>query len=162
VAFKPTAKRYSQLGVYPLSRSLDSVGFMAPSVSCCIRVDKVLAKEEYWNEDIFVKEPLRLGVLENIVLDGLDLDVKTNFERSLNILRSMGAHLFNVHSSVVYRVLEICKDSPESSLQKHMPNLRRFSIIKVNSWILELHLELLKGKMLALQPIFERCKSAMS
>jgi len=107
VGFKPTAKRYSQEGVYPLSRSLDSVGFMAPSVNCCISVDKVLAKEEYLTEDILVKEPLRLGVLENIVQDGLDFDVKTNFERSLNILRSKGAHLFNVHSSTVNRVLEI-------------------------------------------------------
>ena len=46
VGFKSTAARYSQEGVLPLSHSLDSVGFLAPSVACCIAVDQVLAKED--------------------------------------------------------------------------------------------------------------------
>src|SRR5690606_20810031 len=35
VGFKPTARRVSMAGTLPLSPSLDSLGPLAPSVSCC-------------------------------------------------------------------------------------------------------------------------------
>ena len=42
VGFKSTASRYSMAGVLPLSRSLDSVGILAPTVQCCQIMDGVL------------------------------------------------------------------------------------------------------------------------
>jgi aspartyl-tRNA(Asn)/glutamyl-tRNA(Gln) amidotransferase subunit A len=107
VGFKSTAARYSQEGVLPLSHSLDSVGFLAPSVACCIAVDQVLAKEEYWQKEVAIDPTLQIGVLQNVVLEGLDADVKSHFVRSLQILQAKGAHLHQVHSMAIDRVIEI-------------------------------------------------------
>ena len=41
--FKPTAERIPREGVYPLSPSLDSVGPLGHSVSCCAIIDDVIA-----------------------------------------------------------------------------------------------------------------------
>ena len=43
--FKPTARRVPLDGIVPLSRSLDSVGPLAPTVDCCATVDAVFAGE---------------------------------------------------------------------------------------------------------------------
>ncbi len=107
VGFKSTAARYSQEGVLPLSRSLDSVGFIAPSVSCCVAVDQVLAKEDYWQKEISVKTPLQVGVLQNVVQEGLDEDVKNNFERVIEILKLQGVAMRSIQSPVIDRIIEI-------------------------------------------------------
>jgi aspartyl-tRNA(Asn)/glutamyl-tRNA(Gln) amidotransferase subunit A len=43
VGFKPTADRISQRGVYPLSKTLDSIGSIARTVECCAVLDAVMA-----------------------------------------------------------------------------------------------------------------------
>jgi len=119
VGFKSTAARYSQEGVLPLSRSLDSIGFLAQTVACCIAVDQVLAKEEFWQPVVSTEQPMQIGVLQNIVLDGLDADVKTNFERSLNILQAKGVHVHPVQSATINRVVEIQGQPRIVSAQAH-------------------------------------------
>lgn len=119
VGFKSTAARYSQEGVLPLSQSLDSVGLLAPSVACCIAVDRILAKEEFWQKEVFIGQPAQLGILQNVVLEGLDDDVKKNFERSLNILQTKGAHLHQVQSTTINRVVEIQGQPRIVSAQAH-------------------------------------------
>src|SRR3546814_3412773 len=45
--FKPTAERIPNEGALPLAASLDSVGPLAASVTCCAILDAVLAGEPY-------------------------------------------------------------------------------------------------------------------
>ena len=91
VGYKPTQRRVPLDGSVPLSFSLDSIGPLARSVSCCAILDAVLA-----NEPIVPLKPrpvkgMRLAVPTTIALDDLDADVASTFERALKSLADHGA-----------------------------------------------------------------------
>lgn len=96
-AFKPTARRVSMQGVLPLSRSLDSVGSIAPTVACCARIDAVLSGDPYAPLVPRDVTKLRLGILQGYVLDNLDADVARRFEAAISTLSRAGANLKEVH-----------------------------------------------------------------
>ncbi len=100
-AFKPTARRVPREGVLPLSRSLDSVGPIAPTVACCARIDAVLTGEPSVPAPPAEMKQLRFGVLQGYVLDDLDADVTRRFAAALSILASAGATLQEVHFSAL-------------------------------------------------------------
>ncbi len=93
VGFKPTARRVPIAGVLPLAPSLDSVGPLAPSVSCCAIIDAVLSGMEPAAPTRADIGGLRVAVPENYVLDGMDDTVGATFDRVLSILSSAGARL---------------------------------------------------------------------
>jgi aspartyl-tRNA(Asn)/glutamyl-tRNA(Gln) amidotransferase subunit A len=96
VGFKPTAERISRVGVMPLSTTLDSVGPLASSVSCCAIVDAVLsgaADAEVQPPEPWPLRGLRLLVPQTYVLENLDASVAEVFERSLAVLSRAGASL---------------------------------------------------------------------
>src|SRR5207244_7122923 len=75
VGYKPTQRRVPLDGAVPLSFSLDSIGPLARSVSCCAILDAVLA-----NEPIVALKPrpvkgIRLEVTIKIELVDLDEDL---------------------------------------------------------------------------------------
>jgi len=91
VGYKPTQRRVPLDGSVPLSFSLDSIGPLARSVSCCAILDAVLA-----NEPIVPLKPrpvqgMRLAVPTTIALDDLDAEVAETFERALKTLFDHGA-----------------------------------------------------------------------
>lgn len=91
VGYKPTQRRVPLDGSVPLSFSLDSIGPLARSVSCCAILDAVLA-----NEPIVALKPrsiqgMRLAVPTTIALDDLDTEVAKTFERALKTLADHGA-----------------------------------------------------------------------
>lgn len=91
VGYKPTQRRVPLDGSVPLSFSLDSIGPLARSVSCCAILDAVLA-----NEPIVPLKPrpiqgMRLAVPTAIALDDLDADVAETFARALKTLADHGA-----------------------------------------------------------------------
>lgn len=91
VGYKPTQRRVPLDGSVPLSFSLDSIGPLARSVSCCAILDAVLA-----NEPIVPLKPrpvkgMRLAVPTTIALDDLDAEVSETFERALKSLADHGA-----------------------------------------------------------------------
>ncbi|MHC4041783.1 amidase [Bradyrhizobium sp. 23AC] len=91
VGYKPTQRRVPLDGSVPLSFSLDSIGPLARSVSCCAILDAVLA-----NEPIAPLKPrpiqgMRLAVPTTIALDDLDAEVAETFERALRTLSDHGA-----------------------------------------------------------------------
>lgn len=91
VGYKPTQRRVPLDGSVPLSFSLDSIGPLARSVSCCAILDAVLA-----NEPIAPLKPrpvkgMRLAVPTTIALDDLDAEVSETFERALKTLADRGA-----------------------------------------------------------------------
>ncbi|NKC32745.1 amidase [Falsiroseomonas selenitidurans] len=94
VGWKPTAKRVPLTGTLPLSFTLDSLGPLANTVSCCAVLDALMAGEE-------ARAPaapppvagLRLGVLQGYVTEGWDPAVTTAFEAALAKLSAAGARV---------------------------------------------------------------------
>jgi aspartyl-tRNA(Asn)/glutamyl-tRNA(Gln) amidotransferase subunit A len=96
VGFKPTALRIPTDGVMPLSQSLDSVGVMAPTVTCCAIVDAVLAGGAPAGVPEFPLAGLRLAVPQTVVLEGLDQDVGRAFGAALSALSRAGARISEI------------------------------------------------------------------
>ncbi len=89
--FKPTARRVSLTGAYPLSFTLDSIGPLARNVADCATVDAILAGE---TPAALVRRPvsgLRFLAPVNHVRVALDDAVSSAFEAALVRLRAAGA-----------------------------------------------------------------------
>jgi aspartyl-tRNA(Asn)/glutamyl-tRNA(Gln) amidotransferase subunit A len=96
VGYKPTARRVPITGVLPLAPRLDSVGPLAPSVSCCAIIDAVLAGEAPALPVPCNLDGLRLAVPTNVVLDGTDGTVATAFEHTLTALSRAGVRVSHI------------------------------------------------------------------
>ena len=93
VGFKPTARRVPLEGSVPLSGTLDSIGPIARSVTCCAVLDAVLADEPSAPLAAVPLGGLRLLVPETVALDGLEDAVATAFEAALARLSRAGARI---------------------------------------------------------------------
>ncbi|MBM3564901.1 MAG: amidase [Alphaproteobacteria bacterium] len=91
--FKSTAARIPREGVIPLSSTLDSIGPLANSVSCCAILDAVLAGGSPEAAESRPIEGLKLAVPKTYVMDGLDDAVAGTFERAVKILSAAGAQV---------------------------------------------------------------------
>ncbi|GAB7534055.1 amidase [Burkholderia sp. 3C] len=95
--FKPTARRITTRGMFPLSTTLDSAGAIAPSVACCALVDRLLAGESIqaggFALDAAPLEGLRLAVLSHYVTDQMDDTVARAWDDALARLSRAGAKL---------------------------------------------------------------------
>jgi len=96
VGFKPTARRVPLDGALPLSESLDSIGPLASSVSCCAVLDAILAGETELAVTPLPIEGLRLAVPQSVVLEGMDANVAASFERALETLANAGARISEI------------------------------------------------------------------
>lgn len=94
--FKPTARRVSREGVAPLSTSLDSIGPIAPSVTCCAILDAIIAGEEPETLKPATLHGLRLAMPQTMVLDNMDSTVAAAFDASLQELSQAGALLSEI------------------------------------------------------------------
>lgn len=91
VGYKPTQRRIPLAGGVPLSFSLDSYGPIARSVACCAAFDAVLADELPFDLPPRAVKGLRLAVPATIVLDGLDNEIESAFNRAIAALEKAGA-----------------------------------------------------------------------
>ena len=89
--FKPTARRVSLAGAYPLSFSLDSIGPLGASVADCAATDAILAGDTASLDPPAIVKRLRLLAPTTIVRDDADAHVLTSFEAALGALRAAGA-----------------------------------------------------------------------
>jgi aspartyl-tRNA(Asn)/glutamyl-tRNA(Gln) amidotransferase subunit A len=89
--FKTTTGRIPVTGVFPLAQSLDSVGPLAPTVTCCALLDAAMRDAPVKAPEAFPLAGLRLGVPQTYVLDNLDDHVAANFEAALSKLSAAGA-----------------------------------------------------------------------
>jgi aspartyl-tRNA(Asn)/glutamyl-tRNA(Gln) amidotransferase subunit A len=101
--FKPTVRRVPREGAFPLSYTLDSIGPLANSITCCAVYDAVLAGEPLAPLPALPAKGLRLLLPESIVLRDLDTQVAAAFQRSLERLRSAGAVLVERAAPVLER-----------------------------------------------------------
>lgn len=90
VGFKPTAERVSTEGCVPLSPSLDSVGPIATSVTCCALLDAIMAGDPNIETTPFPEVGLRLGVLNGFAMEELDIQVANAFDAVLQRLGKRG------------------------------------------------------------------------
>ncbi len=93
VGFKPTADRVSRRGTVPLSATLDCVGPLATSVSCCAVLDSVLSGGSGEDVESFPEGGLRIGVLEGYVTEHLDDTVARAHRETLTRLSQRGVRL---------------------------------------------------------------------
>ncbi|MFC4297334.1 amidase [Castellaniella hirudinis] len=89
--FKPTAARVPSGGTFPLATSLDSVGPLAASVTCCAILDGILSGDEARRLPTALPlSRLRLAVANTLVLDGADDIVRNTFNAAIARLRAAG------------------------------------------------------------------------
>ncbi len=104
VGWKPTARRISLDGVWPLAPSFDSVGVIARSARICAEVDAVLTGAEV---PAAARTPrdLRLGRLRGYVETELEPAVAGAYERAIKRLVAAGIKISEVHCPELERVL---------------------------------------------------------
>jgi aspartyl-tRNA(Asn)/glutamyl-tRNA(Gln) amidotransferase subunit A len=95
VGFKPTQSRVPRDGVVPLSPTLDAVGVLGTSVSCCATLDSLLRDAEPAPPRPLVRAP-RLAVPRSYFLADADDTVQAAFARALKRLRDTGADVVDV------------------------------------------------------------------
>ncbi len=82
VGFKPTQKRISRDGAYPLSFSLDSIGPMAKSVAECALADAIMAGEASDFAPMGLSG-VRAGMMQGLPLEAIDATVSVAFASAL-------------------------------------------------------------------------------
>lgn len=90
VGFKPSSGRYPMDGVYPLARSLDTVGAFAATMADVLAVDAVLAEPAAPSAVPGAAIGARLVVPTNVVFDGAEPAVVAAFEAALARLTAAG------------------------------------------------------------------------
>ncbi|HTJ90051.1 MAG TPA: amidase [Acidocella sp.] len=93
VGYKPTAKRVPLQGAVPLSSSLDSIGPLARSVSCCAIIDSILAQSALPSLEQDGVAGLNFAVPDRVVLEGMEAPVAAAFEAALSRLSAAGARV---------------------------------------------------------------------
>jgi aspartyl-tRNA(Asn)/glutamyl-tRNA(Gln) amidotransferase subunit A len=89
--FKPTARRVSRQGAFPLSYTLDSIGPLANTAGCCAAYDAVLAGEPDSALAELPARGLRLLLPRSSALEDLDAEVAKAFDAALAALSRAGA-----------------------------------------------------------------------
>jgi len=105
--FKPTARRIPKDGTFPLSTTLDSIGPIAHSVACCALVDSILAGDAPQVPAALPLAGLRLGVVQDYVLEGLDGAVAEAFGSALSKLSRAGAGVAEVRFEALRRLPQL-------------------------------------------------------
>jgi aspartyl-tRNA(Asn)/glutamyl-tRNA(Gln) amidotransferase subunit A len=107
VGYKPTQRRITRDGAFPLSETLDSIGPLANSAHCCALTDQIIADAPTpWHPPLALRG-LRLGVPKDLVLDELDETVARAFERSLGLLSGAGANIEHIDMNPFARMPQI-------------------------------------------------------
>ncbi|MFT2790359.1 amidase [Serratia sp. T13T92] len=104
--YKPTARRIASGGLLPLSPSLDSIGVIAHDVASCIALDAAIAEQALRLESPSLAQA-RFAVPQTLVLDGLDEEVATAFQRALKRLAQAGARIEAIPCSEFAELAEI-------------------------------------------------------
>ena len=105
--FKPTARRVPLDGIVPLSRSLDSVGPLAPTVDCCATIDAIFAGVPPRPLGELDLVGLRLAAPQTLVLDDVEDAVAIPYSNALSILSTAGARIVDIPFAELARIPEI-------------------------------------------------------
>ncbi len=126
--FKPTQRRIPREGATPLSYSLDSIGPLAPSVSCCAILDALMAGETAAAPLPHPPTRLRLGLLTNYVLEDMDQTVSQRFDAAVAALSKAGVGLEEITLPPLDRLSDINAKGGMAASEAwhwHRPHLAR-------------------------------------
>ena len=112
---KPTQKRVPLTQAWPLSTTLDSIGPLCASVSCCALVDAALAGEAIAVPGAIPLRGLRLALPTNGVLEGMDATVSRAFQRALEKLSKHGAQIIETALPELDQVIAMWRSPPSFS-----------------------------------------------
>jgi aspartyl-tRNA(Asn)/glutamyl-tRNA(Gln) amidotransferase subunit A len=96
VGFKPTQCRVPTDGMFALSPTLDSVGVMGQTVSCCHTLDAVLSGETATSLQETPLCNVVLAIPQNYLLDALDAHVAQAFGHAVSRLASAGTRILEI------------------------------------------------------------------
>ncbi|WP_432560172.1 amidase [Granulicoccus sp. GXG6511] len=116
VGFKPTQARVPLTGAVELSRSLDSIGPIANSVTDCLSLDAVLADAPIQVASRSLSG-LRLAAAQTFVLDDLEPEVAAAYERALRTLADAGASIEEVPLAQFGQIAELNQPSGLSPIE---------------------------------------------
>ena len=108
--FKPTARRVPREGAFPLSYTLDSIGPLANTVTCCAAYDAVLAAEPDASLAELPARGLRLLLPRSSAIEDLDADVAKAFDAALAALSRAGAVIVELKVPAFDRQAEYFKN----------------------------------------------------
>ncbi len=140
VGLKPTYGLVSRYGVMAMASSLDSIGHFSKTVKDSATILNATAGPDGYDSTVSEQEEkdytrligkdikgLRIGVPKEYVSEGLDAEVKSAFEKSLEVLKRLGAEIVDVtlpHTDEGIAVYYIIQPSEVSS------NLARYDGIR--------------------------------
>lgn len=107
VGFKPTASAVPSEGVLPLSASLDAVGVIASRVADCRMVFDVIRQDEPRLAP--PGDDLRIGVVSNYVMQGLNPGVQDAFEAGIARMAAAGAHIERIEIPILDTIPEMMR-----------------------------------------------------
>jgi aspartyl-tRNA(Asn)/glutamyl-tRNA(Gln) amidotransferase subunit A len=93
VGFKPTQRRVTRQGAFPLSTTLDSIGPIANSVACCAALDGLIADAPAAAAPPVRLAELSVGVPADYLLADLEPAVAEAFDNALATLSRAGARV---------------------------------------------------------------------
>jgi len=129
VGFKPTAHRVPRDGVTPLAHSLDSIGPLANSVSCCVTLDAIVRGVTLRPVASVPLSDIRLLLPTSLVLNDLDEHVTKAFERGIDELSRAGVSISRRPLPELMRIPEINSRGGIATAEAHAwhrPLLERF------------------------------------
>ena len=125
VGYKPSQYRVSRDNVYPLSKTLDSIGPLANTVDCCAVVDSIMASTPIANETAANVSHIRLAVPQTLVLDEMDPDVSAAFDHALEQLSKAGVTIEEIAFEELSRI-------PKLNAGGGIPTVEAFSVHREN------------------------------
>jgi aspartyl-tRNA(Asn)/glutamyl-tRNA(Gln) amidotransferase subunit A len=93
VGFKPSRQRVPTDGAFPLSKTLDSIGPIARSVTECAKADAVMAGEDFTPPEPVALSGLKLGIAEGLPLEQLDDATAAAFSAAVARLDGSGVRV---------------------------------------------------------------------
>lgn len=106
VGFKSTQRLVPLDGTVPLSSTLDTACAMTRSVRDAILVHEILAARRVTRSHAPLSH-YRLAVVPQLMFDGVDATVARAFERSLQTLRTAGAHIRELHLPALHELASL-------------------------------------------------------
>ncbi len=91
VGYKATSGRYAMDGVFPLSKTLDSLGPLCRTVQDAIWIDAAMRGQGVSGIGVGPVKDIDIVVPENVVFDGAEVGVVAAFETALERLAAAGA-----------------------------------------------------------------------
>lgn len=105
--YKPTASLVPLEGATPLSSSLDSIGPLANSVTCCAVLDTILSGKNEPLPAPRALDQLHLGVLRSFVFEDAEDHVVASFQQALERLSKAGVKITSLKIPALYDLPEL-------------------------------------------------------